>query len=95
MKADVLSGLDTIRVCTGYRINGKVVQRMPFDITDGVEPVYEELPGWGATDHDAPIPEALEHYIQRIERTVEVPVTLVSLGPDRTQTVLRTAHAIG
>lgn len=91
MKADVLNGMDTIRLCTGYRVKGEVVQRMPYDITSDVEPVYEAMPGWGASSANTALPEALERYIARIEQAVGVPVTLVSLGPDRAETVHREA----
>ncbi len=89
MKADVLNGLDTVRICTGYKVNGTYTERMPYDITTGVEPVYEDMSGWGELHHEAPLPPALERYMARIEQAVGVPITLVSLGPDRAQTVLR------
>lgn len=89
MKADVLNGLDTVRICTGYKVNGTYTERMPYDITTGVEPMYEDMPGWGDLHHEAPLPAALERYMARIEQAVGVPITLVSLGPDRAQTVLR------
>ncbi|MBL7983224.1 MAG: adenylosuccinate synthase [Flavobacteriales bacterium] len=89
MKADVLNGLDTVRICTGYKVNGTYTERMPYDITTGVEPMYEDMPGWGELHHEAPLPAALERYMARIEQAVGVPITLVSLGPDRAQTVLR------
>jgi adenylosuccinate synthase len=91
MKADVLNGMDTVRLCTHYRVNGETMDRMPYDITSGVEPVYEDIPGWGDLQVDAPLPDTLKHYISRIEQAVGVPITLVSLGPDRAETVLREA----
>jgi len=94
MKADVLNGMDTIRLCTHYRTKEGLSDRMPYDITSGVEPVYEDMPGWGDLHVDAPLPDALQRYIARIEQAVGVPITLVSLGPDRAETVLREpAHA--
>ena len=87
MKADVLNDFGTIRVCTGYRVNGSLTDRMPYTLTDDVEAVYEDLPGWG--DTAAGIPAELEAYILRIENAVGVPVKLVSTGPDRAQTILR------
>lgn len=89
MKADVLNGMDEVAICTAYRMNGKLVERMPYDITNGVEPVYERMPGWGTCTADTQIPDALEAYIARIERAVGVPVRMVSVGPDRAETLLR------
>lgn len=91
MKSDVLNGMDNVRLCTHYRVNGTLTDRMPYDITSGVEPVYEDIPGWGDLSVDAPLPDALQRYIGRIEQAVGVPITLVSLGPDRAETVLREA----
>ena len=89
MKADVLNGMDTVRLCTHYRVNGRLTERMPYDITTGVEPVYADMPGWDRLDVNAPLPPSLERYIARIEQAVGVPIRMVSLGPDRAETVLR------
>lgn len=91
MKADVLNGMDRIRVCTHYRIGGKNVERMPYDITSGIEPVYVDMPGWGNASSAGELPAALLMYIEKIEAAVGVPITLVSLGPDRKETILREA----
>lgn len=93
MKADVLNGMDSVRICTHYRVNGSLTDRMPYDISSGLEPVYEDMPGWGDQRPDEPLHEALEKYTARIERTVGVPIKLVSLGPDRAETVMRD-HAL-
>ena len=92
MKADVLDKFDTIRACTKYRINGEEVDYLPYDI-DGVEiePIYEDVPGWN-TDLTkltsfADAPQALKDYVTYLERHLEVPVTTVSVGPDRKQTL--------
>lgn len=96
MKADVLSPFDTIRVCTHYKINGQLTDRLPYDVIDAViEPVYTDLPGWNTDlttleDPDA-MPEALNAYIAFIEKATGVPVSVVSVGPDRKQTLLRSA----
>jgi adenylosuccinate synthase len=90
MKADVLAGIGNVRVCTHYRINGRTTDRMPYDITTGVEPIYAELPGWGSLDANAPLPVELERYVARIEEATEVPVRMVSTGPDRAETLVRT-----
>lgn len=92
MKADVLSSFKKIKVCTHYKINGEVIDYLPFDITDvEIEPVYEELQGWN-TDltqlqsfEDAPA--ELKAYVDYLEKALEVPVTVVSVGPDRKQTL--------
>ncbi|MCW5898904.1 MAG: adenylosuccinate synthase [Flavobacteriales bacterium] len=89
MKADVLNGMDTVRLCTRYKVDGRTTDRLPYDISSGIEPVYEDFPGWGDPRIDAPLPDALQRYIARIEKAVDVPITLVSLGPDRAETLLR------
>lgn len=94
MKADVLSAFDTIRVCGAYRINGVVTDKLPYDICNlAIEPVYVDLKGWnrdltGITSADD-MPVELLDYIGFIERETGVPVSIVSVGPDRTQTLLR------
>ncbi len=93
-KADVLSGFDTIKVCTGYSRNNEVTEDFPYDILDDSwEPIYKEMPGWkqdltGLSDYDE-LPESLQSYIKFIEDECEVPVTIVSVGPDRSQTLIR------
>ena len=91
-KADVLCGMAEVKLCTHYRIDGRTTDRMPYDITTGVEPIFESVPGWKeSTSIDA----ALAAFVDYVERAVGVPVTMVSLGPGREQMVLReaaTAH---
>jgi len=94
MKSDVLSGMDDVRVCTGYTVNGKATDRMPYDINSRVEPILKKVDGWGDLSTDAPLPAGLSSYIALIEERVGVPVTLVSLGPDRAETVHRQATAV-
>ena len=89
MKADVLNGMKELKVCTGYRVNGKLTDRMPYDITGTIEPVLETVEGWGELSTEGPLPAGLERYISLVEKHVGVPVTLVSLGPDRAETVHR------
>ncbi|MCC7502986.1 MAG: adenylosuccinate synthase [Flavobacteriales bacterium] len=93
MKADVLSGMETIRVCTHYRVNGQLTDRLPYDITGTVEPVYTTVPGWGELSVNEALPNGLEAYIRTIEAATRVPVKLVSLGPDRAETLMREAAA--
>lgn len=92
MKADVLDTFETIRACTKYKVDGVEQDYMPYDI-DGVtiEPVYEDIPGWnkdltGLTSY-AEAPEALKDYVKYLEQHLQVPVTTVSVGPDRKQTL--------
>lgn len=89
MKADVLNNMQDLMVCTGYKVNGKATDRLPYDISGGIEPTLERVVGWGDLSTDGPLPTGLERYIAMIERHVGVPVTLVSLGPDRAETVHR------
>jgi len=94
-KLDVLDGLDTIRVCVGYRIEGRVIDTPPLliDRFADVEAVYEELPGWressvGARRYED-LPANARRYLERLEALVGVPIYLVSTGPDREQTIVR------
>ena len=93
-KLDVLDGLETIRVCTGYRMGGQVSPEPPLfaDAFADVEPVYEEHPGWasstvGITDYAA-LPANARSYLSRLEALVGVPIDIVSTGPDREQTIV-------
>ena len=99
MKSDVLSGFDKIKVCTHYKYKGQVIDHMPYDVVnEPIEPVYEELQGWnedltGVTDA-AHLPAALQRYIDYIEQATGLPITIVSVGPDRRQTMMRTATMV-
>ena len=94
MKADVLDTFDTIKICTHYKIDGKVIDYMPFDIVGKkVEPVYVEMKGW-KTDLTKlasinQLPVELNRYIEYLEQELNVPIAMVSVGPDRTQTLMR------
>ncbi len=94
MKADILSIFEEIQVCTHYKINGFQTDEMPYDLLDGkVEPVYTTLQGWN-TDLTQirtieAFPKELSDYIAFIEKELEVPITYVSVGPDREQTIVR------
>lgn len=94
MKSDVLDDFATIKACTAYRINGKLTEEMPYDLDAvDIEPVYEELPGWQtpmtAFRSETEFPEEFRNYIKFLETTLEVPIAIVSIGPDRTQTIVR------
>ncbi len=93
MKADILSGFSSIKVCTSYRINGRATDQVPFDNNSVIEPVYTELPGWneditGIRKYDN-LPRNLRSYIEFIEKNTGIPVTIVSVGPDRNSTIFR------
>lgn len=92
MKSDVLDGFDTIRVCTAYEKDGVQTTDMPYD-TEGWKAVYEDLPGW-KTDltqmtSAEQFPQQLRDYISYIEKETATPITIVSVGPDRAQTIMR------
>ncbi|MCH2230695.1 MAG: adenylosuccinate synthase [Crocinitomicaceae bacterium] len=92
MKADVLDNFETIRACTHYMIDGERYDYFPYDVTDmEVVPVYEDIEGWNCdttklTSFDE-APDALKSYVKYLEQKLEVPITVVSVGPDRTQTL--------
>ena len=99
MKADVLSGEKTIKVCTAYNYQGKQIDHLPFDYSpELLTPVYTELPGWSEdlTGVKSPeeLPASLHAYIEFIEKYIGVPVSVVSVGPDRTQTLMRKQVAV-
>ena len=93
-KADVLSGFEKIKVCTHYEYQGEKIDYLPYDIDEQyVTPVYVEVDGWkqdltgmGKIDE---LPQELVNYIAFLEEQLEVPITVVSVGPDRSQTIIR------
>src|SRR5690606_24819676 len=92
-KADVLSGFDSINVCTHYLQDGEKIDYMPYDIISvPVEPVYETLPGWGeditGIEEPQQIPQTLRNYIGYLEKQLGVPIRYLSVGPDRRQTLI-------
>lgn len=94
MKADVLSDIDTIRVCTHYRHGEKLLEHLPYDLTDEqLEPVYRDFAGWSedltSIESADDLPQTLQSYIGWIESEVGVPIRTVSVGPDRRQTLTR------
>jgi adenylosuccinate synthase len=92
---DVLTGLDDIKLCTGYRVGDREVAEFPASLRllDQCEPVYETLPGWSEAIDDArsfeELPEATRSYLERIERELGVPADLVGVGPERDATIER------
>lgn len=92
MKADVLSSFDEIQICTGYKYNGTEVAYLPYRIEpELVTPIYTSLPGWKqdltGIENPEDMPQALRQYIAFIEQELNVPITIVSVGPDRKQTL--------
>jgi len=93
-KLDVLDGLTTVRICTGYRRAGQPVDLLPFGAEDVAtcEPLYEELPGWSATTFGArswdALPPEARRYLERLSELVGAPIDMVSTGPDRDETIL-------
>ncbi|WP_228235488.1 adenylosuccinate synthase [Allomuricauda sp. M10] len=94
MKADVLSGFKTIKVCTAYDYKGKKIQHLPYSIeSEYVTPVYTEMKGWAQDltkmSSSTDLPATLNDYIAFLEEQLQVPIKIVSVGPDRTQTIHR------
>ncbi len=93
-KLDVLDGLETVRVCVGYRANGETLERPPVDCEDygAIEPVFEELPGWSESTVGAKsledLPENARSYIAFLEKQIEAPIDIISTGPDRNETIV-------
>lgn len=96
MKSDVLDGFDEIKACVAYEIDGKKTDRFPFDVnTDNITPVYVTLPGWKTDmtkfNAEDQLPEAFMNYIRFLENELETPITILSVGPDREQTIVRSS----
>lgn len=90
---DVLTGIETLKICTAYRYQGEVIEEFPasLDVLSQCEPVYEEMPGWTEditqvkSLHE--LPDNARHYLERISQLTEVPLSIFSVGPDRNQTI--------
>ena len=93
MKSDVLSGFKSIKVCTSYEYKGKEIKYMPYDINDNsLKPIYDEFEGWNdditkIRDFDK-LPVNLKKYISYLEKELNIPITIISVGPDRLQTII-------
>jgi len=92
MKIDVLNEFDEVKVCTHYMVDGKKTDHMPYNLSEEITPVYKSFKGWGKlpehSDYNK-MPSELKQYIQFIEEAVAVPVSLLSMGPERSQTLIR------
>ena len=94
MKSDVLDDFDTIKACVAYNINGEETDEFPFDLTEGnIEPVYVEMSGWKTKmtqmKNENEFPEEFNAYLDFLEDYLEIPIKIVSVGPDREQTIVR------
>lgn len=93
MKADVLDSFDTIKVAEQYKINGEVTDKAPFDAFAQIEPIYKEFKGWKRdltkVTKEENLPFEFMNYVRFIEKETGVPISIISLGPDREQTIIR------
>ncbi len=94
MKADVLSAFPVIKICTHYKLSdGTITETLPYEIVNQkITPVYTELPGWNTPlsgTSEFGLPSKLMDYVNFLEKALNVPISMISIGPDRTQTILR------
>jgi adenylosuccinate synthase len=94
MKADVLSGFKTLKICTSYIYKGKEINHLPYNIeAENLKPVYTEFMGWSEDltkmENASTLPETLMTYISFLEKELQIPIKIVSVGPDRKQTIFR------
>ncbi len=94
MKGDVLSGFETLKICTAYKYKGEVITHFPYNIEpENIEPIYTEVKGWEADltsmTKESEFPKEFNDYISYLEKELETPISIVSVGPDRTQTIHR------
>lgn len=97
MKSDVMDTFETIKACVAYKIDGVEVEQFPYDLSDGAEPVFVEMAGWKTDmtkmqDEDE-FPEEFNAYVSFLEEELQVPIKIVSVGPDRAQTIIRYTEA--
>ena len=93
MKSDVLDAFETIKLCVAYNINGERTETFPFEVNEDVTPEYVELPGWKVDmtkmQSENEFPEEFNAFLSFVEEELEVPIKIVSVGPDRAQTIIR------
>ena len=93
MKSDVLDTFDTIKAAVAYKVEGEEVDTFPFDISEDIEPIYVDIPGWKTdmtqVQSENEFPEEFNHYISFLEEELGVPIAIVSVGPNRAQTIVR------
>ncbi len=93
MKADVLDSFEDIHVCTHYIENNKKIDYFPFEISDETKPVFKKMKGWNQDitklRSEKEFPKELSDYITFLEKELEVPISIVSVGPNRSETIVR------
>ncbi len=94
MKADVLTGFKTLKICTSYRYKGKEISHLPYNIeAENVVPIYKQFEGWSEDltkmENTSTLPKSLLNYIGFLETELQIPIKIISVGPDRTQTIFR------
>ena len=94
MKADVLSGIGNLKICTAYKYKGEIIEHLPYKLEEAlIEPMFTEIAGWNedltAMISEDEFPDSFKAYIDFIEKEVGVPISLISVGPDRAQTIMR------
>ena len=94
MKADVLSGIGNLKICTAYRYKGDVIEHLPYKLEEAlIEPIFTEIAGWNeditTMISEDEFPDSFKAYIDFIEKEVCVPISFISVGPDRAQTIMR------
>ena len=94
MKGDVLSGLEKLKICTKYRYKNEIIEHLPFTIDDSsLEPIYEEIEGWNEDitqiDNYHDLPDNFKKYVTFLEKNLELEIKIVSVGPNRKQTIIR------
>ena len=94
MKGDVLSGLEKLKICTKYRYKNEIIEHLPFTIDDSsLEPIYEEIEGWNEditqVDNYHDLPDNFKKYVTFLEKNLELEIKIVSVGPNRRQTIIR------
>ena len=93
MKSDVMDDFDVVKVATAYKVGGEVVDHLPYELNDDIEPVYTEFKGWKTKISDIrryeDFPAEFKTYVEFIERETGVPVKIISVGPDRDETIIR------
>ena len=94
MKADVLSGFEKLKICTSYIYRGKEINHLPYNIdAENLKPVYTEFMGWSEDltkmENASTLPETLMTYISFLEKELQIPIKIISVGPDRKQTIFR------
>ena len=96
MKSDVLDTFAVIKACVAYRYKGETVDHFPYNVERDIEPIYRELPGW-QTDmtqitREEAFPKAFKDYVSFLEEQLETPIAIISVGPDRAQTIVRNSN---